>query len=54
MYNERPWDDLQRLVHATLTNQIARFLPRLYVKLTAQTSRGGGCRLILVESLAGG
>lgn len=42
MYGERPYDDLKRLFRATLTNQLARFFPRQYVWLTAQTGRGGG------------
>lgn len=35
-------DDLKTLVRATLTNQIARFAPRTYLNLTAQTGRGAG------------
>ncbi|MDP1928349.1 MAG: class I SAM-dependent methyltransferase [Thiobacillus sp.] len=31
---------LRRVVQATLTNQIARFMPGLYVQLTGQTGRG--------------
>jgi SAM-dependent methyltransferase len=31
---------LRRVVQATLTNQIARFAPALYVELTGQTGRG--------------
>lgn len=33
---------LQRVVQATLTNQIARYAPALYVRLTGQTGRGAG------------
>ncbi|MBW8305477.1 MAG: class I SAM-dependent methyltransferase [Thiobacillus sp.] len=33
---------LRRIVQATLTNQIARFAPSLYVQLTGQTGRGAG------------
>lgn len=42
MYGEHPFDNVWRLLRATVTNQIARFFPRLYVKLTGQTGRGGG------------
>lgn len=33
---------LRRVVQATLTNQIARYAPSLYVRLTGQTGRGAG------------
>ncbi len=33
---------LRRIIQATLTNQIARFAPSLYVQLTGQTGRGTG------------
>lgn len=33
---------LRRVVQATLTNQVARFAPALYVQLTGQTGRGAG------------
>lgn len=33
---------LQRVVQASLTNQIARYAPALYVRLTGQTGRGAG------------
>jgi len=33
---------LRRIVQATLTNQVARFAPSLYVQLTGQTGRGAG------------
>lgn len=33
---------LRRVVQATLTNQVARFAPALYVQLTGQTGRGTG------------
>ncbi len=33
---------LRRVVQATLTNQVARFAPTLYVQLTGQTGRGAG------------
>jgi len=33
---------LRRIAQATLTNQIARFVPSLYVQLTGQTGRGAG------------
>ncbi len=32
----------RRVIQATLTNQIARFAPALYVQLTGQTGRGAG------------
>ena len=32
----------RRIVQATLTNQVARFAPALYVQLTDQTGRGAG------------
>lgn len=33
---------LRRIAQATLSNQIARFAPSLYVRLTGQTGRGAG------------
>jgi SAM-dependent methyltransferase len=33
---------LRRIVQATLTNQVARFAPSLYVQMTDQTGRGAG------------
>lgn len=33
---------LRRIVQATLTNQVARFSPSFYVRLTGQTGRGAG------------
>lgn len=32
---------VRRISHAVITNQIARFVPGLYVRLTGQTGRGG-------------
>ena len=40
MYGKNPVADIWRFFRAVLTNQIARELPRLYVKLTGQTGRG--------------
>ena len=42
MYGQDPVDDAKRMVRAVLTNQLARFSPRLYIRLTGQTGRGGG------------
>jgi len=42
MSNSSPFGTLRRIVQATLTNQIARFAPSLYVQLTGQTGRGAG------------
>jgi len=40
MNSKNPLSTLRRIVQATLTNQIARFAPSLYVQLTGQTGRG--------------
>ncbi len=40
MYSESILKDARLLVKATISNQIARFFPKLYVRLTAQTGRG--------------
>lgn len=40
MNRKNPLSTLRRVVQATLTNQIARFAPSLYVYLTGQTGRG--------------
>ena len=40
MPKPRSITDLKMLVRAALTNQIARFAPRAYLKLTSQTGRG--------------
>jgi SAM-dependent methyltransferase len=40
MSNSSPVSTLRRIVQATLTNQIARYAPALYVQLTGQTGRG--------------
>lgn len=40
MINKKPVSMLRRVVQATLTNQIARYAPALYVRLTGQTGRG--------------
>lgn len=42
MKNKNTTSTLRRVVQATLTNQIARFSPALYVQLTDQTGRGAG------------
>lgn len=42
MYGKNPVYDAKRVVRAVLTNQLARFSPRLYIRLTGQTGRGGG------------
>ncbi|PWB56138.1 MAG: methyltransferase type 12 [Nitrosomonadales bacterium] len=40
MYGQHPLADTRRIVHAMLTDQVAHFAPRLYIKLTGQTGRG--------------
>jgi SAM-dependent methyltransferase len=40
MYGENLLSDLARIVRAVLTDQVARFSPNLYVKITRQTGRG--------------
>ncbi len=40
MYGQHPVADARRIAHAMLTDQIAHFAPRLYIKLTGQTGRG--------------
>ncbi|MHB0974334.1 MAG: class I SAM-dependent methyltransferase [Thiobacillus sp.] len=40
MNRKNPLSTLRRVVQATLTNQIARYAPSLYVQLTGQTGRG--------------
>jgi SAM-dependent methyltransferase len=40
MYGERPIGDAVRTLRALATNQVARFAPRTYLNLTAQTGRG--------------
>ena len=40
MYGQHPIADARRIAHAMLTDQIAHFAPRLYIKLTGQTGRG--------------
>lgn len=40
MYGESRLSDLSRALHAIASNQVARFAPRYYVTLTAQTGRG--------------
>lgn len=42
MYTENPGKDALRFTRAVLTNQLARFTPQLYVKLTHETGRGDG------------
>lgn len=42
MYTENIKQDVLLFVKATLSNQLARFLPGIYVRLTAQTGRGEG------------
>lgn len=42
MYTENIKKDVLLFVKATLSNQLARFLPGFYVRLTAQTGRGEG------------
>lgn len=41
MYSENRTDDAKRFMKAWMSDCIAHFAPRLYVKLTAQTGRGG-------------
>lgn len=36
------FDNVKRILRATITNQLAHFAPSLYVKITGQTGRGGG------------
>lgn len=40
MYTENPLNDIKLFAKAFLSNQLARFAPALYVKLTGQTGRG--------------
>ena len=40
MYSKNRIDDIFRFVRASLTNQIVRLAPRLYIKLTGETGRG--------------
>lgn len=40
MYGEHPLDDGVRVLRACITNQIARFAPGAYVRVTRQTGRG--------------
>lgn len=40
MLGHHPIQDTKRVVRAALTNQLARFAPKLYVRLTGQTGRG--------------
>ncbi len=40
MYSENPWRDVRLFVKAVISNQIARFFPETYVRMTAQTGRG--------------
>jgi SAM-dependent methyltransferase len=42
LYTENIKKDLLLFAKATLSNQIARFLPGFYVRITAQTGRGEG------------
>ncbi len=40
MYTENRWHDAKLFVKAVLSNQLARFSPGVYVRLTGQTGRG--------------
>lgn len=40
MYTENPLKDIILFGHALLSNQLARYAPKLYVRLTHQTGRG--------------
>lgn len=40
MIGQGAFDTIRRVAQATLTNQIARYTPALYVRLTGQTGRG--------------
>ena len=40
MYGEHPVDDTIRALRALATNQIARFAPHAYLRITGQTGRG--------------
>jgi hypothetical protein len=42
MSNNSSLSTFRRIIQATLTNQVARFAPALYVQLTEQTGRGAG------------
>lgn len=42
MYTENPGKDALRFTRAVLTNQLARFTPKLYLRLTQETGRGDG------------
>jgi hypothetical protein len=40
MFGQNPLDDVRRAFRAILTNQVAHWAPRLYVRWTGQTGRG--------------
>lgn len=42
VFGQQPISDAIRFLRATTTNQLARLLPGIYVRLTKQTGRGGG------------
>lgn len=42
MKTRNPLSAFKRIVQATLTNQIARYAPAFYLRLTGQTGRGAG------------
>lgn len=42
MYTENPGKDALRFTRTMVTNQLAKFTPQLYVRLTRQTGRGDG------------
>ncbi|MDO9195013.1 methyltransferase domain-containing protein [Rhodoferax sp.] len=42
MYTENPGKDAFRFAKAIASNQVARFAPKLFVKITHQTGRGDG------------
>ena len=42
MYGQNPIEDAKRAARAIVTDQLARWAPKLYVRLTGQTGRGAG------------
>ena len=46
MYGLSPVKDFRRAFRAMLTNQIAKYAPALYIRLTHETGRGGGAESI--------
>lgn len=40
MYGQNPIDDIKRAMRAIITDQLARWAPQFYVRITGQTGRG--------------